>query len=220
MKPARLLIAAIALLALPACFKFGPRLEESSRLVMGPLDEGTILQKTQQTTIRIGDREQVSSVLVNVFGPAAQKAVTENVLRKPALFGGPCDIHSESAQSEPNCTFEDVSAGPVPVVTSAREALRTQTCDRIVQDDAAIRYAAAQARDLDDGSFIDSEAPGDADIQAAFELFVPGRTLPADALEALKTGVVAGAQKQSGKTAEGWRFLFLTLCLSPQWEIL
>lgn len=211
-----------ALLGLTGCFKFGARIEEtvSSRLVMGTLDEGNILQKTQQTTIRIGDREHVASVLTNVFGPTAARAISENITRKPALFGGPCDVQAESVQPDPACGTADIGAAIVPSVTTAREGLRTQTCDRIVQEDAAIRYAAAQVRDLPDGDFSVTEMPTIADIKAAYELFMPGRPLPDDIAAELKNGVVEGAKNSGGSTTESWRFLFLTLCISPQWQIL
>jgi hypothetical protein len=219
MRGIRLACIVAALASFPGCLNFGAKTEESSRLVMGMYDQGTILQKTQQTIIRIGDREQVASVLMNVFGPNANSVVSENILKKPAQFGGPCDYMSEASQSDMNCQFDDIGVATVPSITSALEALRTQACDRIAQDDAAIRYAAAQAREVSDGSFIQSEPPGIADIKAAYELFRPGHPLPDDIASNLKTGVVGGAMK-SGGSVEGWRFLFLTLCLSPDWQLL
>ena len=59
------------------------------------------------------------------------------------------------------------------------------------------------------------KAPSDATIEGAYELFFPGSEAPDEVIEAL--GDVAD---QADKALESWRLVLLTLCLSPDWQLL
>lgn len=64
-----------------------------------------------------------------------------------------------------------------------------------------------------------SPVPTDSDIRKAYELFYPQGDLPSVGLEKLRA-VASQAVTRFGGTRkwEGWRYLLVTLCLSPEWQ--
>ena len=140
-----------------------------------------------------------------------------------------CSIHAETKMPM-------VGAQSVP-----RAALSIRACNFVLggsneggnDPTAAIEAAASTAVDLGKGFAASSGGtrklaslplPGDAEVVGAYRLFYLDRPMTDEMKKALK-GVVGsvnimGISSADDKKKEAWRMLLLTLCLSPEWQIL
>ena len=156
-----------------------------------------------------------------MFGSDISNEVNENILSQQKLFGGPSDLYKDNNTDVLVSPASDsVLAALVPSSTSARESYRIQACNLIVQNDNAVRFAGKQVRNLTSTSFMNHEKPTVGDIKYAYDLFSPGRVPPQQVLDSLKVDVVDYSSTAGMNAFDSWRFLFLTLCISPHWEVL
>jgi len=182
---------------------------------------------TAESRVRLGDRQQASSVLIDVFGETAAAPITVTwILEYPNYMGGPCDpmieLTSPSDRTQDGCpTSSDSQAPGIPGGSSIRASYLIQACEILAGDDAAIEYAAKQA---EGGTAWSGAAPDATRIAAAWDLFHPGST-PSETIQSALSEVVSAVDEQadvaeSARPLEKWRFLLLTLCLDPSWGIL
>lgn len=182
-------------------------------------------QGTAETRIRMGDRHFVRSILEGAFGSSASTVSATYIDPQIGYFGGPCDVQNETCVNRTE-TQGQVIAGSV----AAREALRIQACEELTATDSNVRYAVAIAMGFSstdattkstDTTFALTE-PDSAGIQGLYDLFFMGETISSDIAAAL-AGVTAAVDglSESGinKNFEKWRFLLLTLCEDPTWQI-
>jgi hypothetical protein len=101
----------------------------------------------------------------------------------------------------------------VPSSLPTREGLLIRACDTVALQDGAITYAVETQLKQSVTNF-----PAGEQIDAAYELFYPGMT-PSDAVRAALAGVVQTSRDKDFHSRDSWRFLLLTLCLSPGWQI-
>jgi hypothetical protein len=177
---------------------------------------------------RLMTRNVLATTLEDVFGPAATAITATMVspISNDFLMGGPCDNNDVDC---PDDIQEDTQAPMLPATVAGRESMVTRTCDLIVSTDAAIRYAAAQARDeslsqnFSDPTDADTTAPTTNDLQAAYELFYSGKVPDPTVISQLQTVSTQAlvVAKAAGVTPDldAWRFTLLTLCLAPDWQI-
>lgn len=175
--------------------------------------------------LRMATRAYVASTLREVFGAAShssvEKAIEELVVRQLAPFaGGPCDRYGEDCPLMNNGSGRVDPAGEsqssvIPAPTTARFALMIRVCERITSEDKAIFFAASQAM----GGAVANHLPMplEGDVTAAFDLFHTGEVPPKAVTNELLS--LAKLAYQQGGTLEAWRFLLLTLCTSPGWQI-
>ncbi len=191
-----------------------------------PVDPGIgSLLITGDTQLRLGTRKFVSSKLVNLFGATeAQTIVDQKINSKPGIFGGSCDLLAGTMTALPSAGYlgdcaerPESHAPPIGVATSQRMALSIRSCDQLVQSDTAIHNAAKAALGVST-SPVASRFPNDADIAAVYGFYYRDRALDTPVADALR-GVVTAAAGQGYSSIEGWRFLIMTLCKSPVWQI-
>ncbi len=94
-------------------------------------------------------------------------------------------------------------------------ALVIRACERILSLDAVVRTAASQAMGMSAPSPLPEVIEGD--IAAAYELFFPGKAPSEEVVRELKT--LSHEAQGDGDSLEGWRFLFLSLCICPSWQV-
>lgn len=170
--------------------------------------EAAVNKLTAETQLRLASRSFVASTLNDVFGPSAATHVQTLVTNQISAFAGePCDNYNAT-----NCG--DLTQLPVVATASTqRAALLIRACRRIVNDDRAVTFAAAQA-----GAGSPLATPTDSQIDAAFQLFYLGKPLPNDLHTELK-GVVQAAVQQGLNATDQWRFLWDLLCGTPYWQV-
>ena len=203
--------------------------------VEGLATERYVYRGTADSRVRLGSRSHVKSVLEEGFGPLAAPVVDQYIMKQPGYFGGPCDPMVDpgnflqgTLRRVASCNSRsDSQALVVSTSVPGREALRVQACEEIALLDGAIRYAATLALGGTPGDALlaapggSLQVPDDTLIRAAAALFSPARKLADESLASLRE-VVAGARGLEGvqdPALEAWRYLFLTLCREPHWQI-
>lgn len=198
-------------------------------------------------SLKLGDRNYVESTLKSVFGisTTVTAAIQTFVRYQMDSFGGPWDPYRNTTEAiclrpgtTPSwgCINESTMQAPVTATaTSLREALRVRACYRILNYDATLAEAPlkaavnqAQGRSADDMTTINwatIQAPTEAEIEAAFSLFQPAEEPGQDLVSALYnlTQQIASSTAPEllriRRNVEAWRYLFLSLCTAPEWQI-
>jgi hypothetical protein len=174
--------------------------------------------------IRLGDRFFVESVLKDIYGPSVATITTPLIFTRLSFLGGPCDlkerstsiVNSRLAINYLSCQGADLlddHATLLPQSSSLRAGLITKACLSINALDSAVLYAAQAA-----GAGSTLAWPSSSQIANAYKLFYPGRTLRTDS-EAALNAVVNGAKTNfPSAPIEGWRYLLLSVCNTPEWQ--
>lgn len=186
-----------------------------------------------------GDRYYVASVLKKVFGPSAtaNNKFRTTLTPRADLFGSPCfpqDGEYTTAtggtrvKNYPIATDTCLSVGTeegrlgaesTRSVSTVSEAVRQSACMRLL-DEPTLTASALTLSGLASNSAFDS-----ANITKAYQRFYPGTTPSPGAVSALisvgetavsRTSVTPAPSRT--KTFEGWRFIYLSLCLSSGWQ--
>ena len=176
-----------------------------------------VLYETSDTIFRIGNRNFIASTLQNIFGTYATTAIQNLILNTGNIsdFGGPCNGYSSTNEVVgTSCdVHSSTQAASVPISITAREALRTRACDQIMYQDGAVLNALSLAL----GSTITSStvsAPTSAGIAKVYDLFYTGRPTDPASMASLQAVATAGAS-----AIESWRFVMVTLCYAPDWQV-
>ena len=158
----------------------------------------------------------------------------ESISNQISMFGGPCDPAVAPPHINPNVVSclnrSESQSTQLPVTVPGREALRIQACEEITQYDSPIYHAVALALGAPPQQATSQYThpsqlplPTDATIDQAFDLFQPGEVPPMGVKSTLWE-VVEEVDKlgipSSNIALEKWRFLLLTLCSDPHWQVL
>lgn len=168
--------------------------------------------------LRHGGRKFVASRLRDIFGATSNTIVTSLIENDAGNFGDPCDKYSRDFNGNQNfgdCRdLAESQASLVGPATAARESLVVRVCTKITQDNAAVTNAVTLAI----GATAITRAVAAGDIQAMYDLFYPGRLAASTTSAALK-GIATEVEQKAYATIDQWRFILLTLCMSPDWQI-
>jgi hypothetical protein len=205
-----LLLLMIALLSAGCSLITGKHWKNQKAAVTTPPDGVT--EPPPESRLKLANRTQLGSILTSIFGPSVKPDTDSMIVNNGFHFGGACDAYSADA-----ACGAGTLPNPIPLPITSREALLSRICERIASTDTAIQYAAGQVL----GSTGDpmSARPGPADILKSYDLFFPGATAPTEIVSSLNV-VVQTAQTNGYAPLESWRFLFLSECLMPEWQIL
>ncbi|MGE4131026.1 MAG: choice-of-anchor D domain-containing protein [Bdellovibrionales bacterium] len=196
---------------------------------------GTITQEFRPLS---GDRHYLGSVLHKVFGDTGPRvrAFSRTVFERGDLFGGACYAEDMAYLSEDSSGRRSqiyvgddacrdkmseesaLAAETVPDSSSVSESTRQAACMRLTERTDNIVFAL-------NGVGLDGTSPFNAaNVSRVLFQFKPGTSPRTEAIEAL-LAVGNGAlsdplvQATPGRTKsfEGWRFIILSVCLSPSW---
>jgi len=179
-----------------------------------PSPMGYNVGQAGESELKLASRVFVVSTLSAIFGPSIKTDLEETIEREVFRFGGACDANNPSScPSQVNLlSGSDVSS--VPKFSSGRAGIQIKACDRIVQKNSAIEYA---LREINAWPLVSN--PRIDDIAQAYQLFYPGKQPALQVIYAL-LNISSEAQKNNFALIDSWRFIFLTLCMSPDWQLL
>lgn len=177
-----------------------------------------INSKEFSSEIQMADRSYVESVLLQVFNavntPAG--AYIQSDIYQKVEFGGACDQYSLSDLGATTVEFsrEQCFTG-IGVVQGSnnnpmRYSLTTKVCERLVND--TTRMTVVRDKIFTTKKW---EKPDSASVQRAWKLFFPIE----DANSRVVTDLL-NISKVSSSDEEGWKNIMLTLCISPEWQVL
>jgi len=153
----------------------------------------------------------VNGLLNEIFGAVAQPITKQFVDGKYAEFGGSCDRYG----SVKDCPANLSQSAVIPSALTSRSSILTRACEKILQNDLAVTTALSKIGI--NGTALPS--PNVTSIQAAYGLFYPGRTVNSGDVTSKLLAISDRAKELSEPPMEAWRFLLLTLCLSPDWQL-
>lgn len=186
-------------------------------------------------TMVLGSRFFVASVLKNIFTTTTltasqtiqfNKIIDEGLFRYPHIFGGAANLYSTRGMMEMtdarcflSCSNENYQELPLNMAsTPARGVLLSKMCARIL-DDSAYLAAGLEKVGINIGSpFTAAPDFNNNKIAGIYELFFLNKP-DAQIQEALATSV-ASAKTKGFSNIEQWRFAFLLVCESGQWQML
>lgn len=217
-------------------------LDQSQRLMLEEwVKQGAIEYEkgsiTQSFRPLLGDRYYVTSVLHRVFGEDERYVVpyTTPIMTRMDLFGSPCFTQDfvvtdattgaigHSFRTADSCHRVGISetrlgAEMSPASSAVAESTRQTACYRIAQVTQNITSALARAKVAQTAAF------DVANLQKVYQRFLPGTVasqMELEALAALGNEAINNknvkANTDSTKVLEGWRYVILSLCLSPKW---
>lgn len=176
------------------------------------------LQETSESRLRISSRSYLKSTLDEIYEPSVATATSNLIGDKAGQLGGASDPYQ--ALDRPG--FTQVQS--IPSASSARSALIERVCDVIHQNDTAVLAAAAKVLGAP-ATAASLKLPTEQDLASAYSLYYPGKSPSEELLEDLSQIVVQARTLQPAPRetllapVEAWRFVFLTLCLSPEWQV-
>lgn len=174
----------------------------------------------EDTRVRMLDRLGLKSVLDTLFGPSIVSVTTALIQNHPSQFGGSCDPAnrvSEPAGSDCLSASGLSQASVIPGSSSSRASYMTRACDLIASTDSAILFAGQTI--LKTLSAQVQTPPTIDQIQAMGQQFTPGIGLTSEQVNSIE-GITHEVQSAGLTPFEAWRFTYLVLCLSPNWQIL
>ena len=208
----------------------------------GPAVDLSDLGPSTRAQVPMGDRQYVTNVLLDVFGPAAKSVVHGSILSKPGVFGGPCDLYENAMiektrgwiwASQENRCFDNFYS-PVTVDQAEDNYANTQVptskqsntiragwkiaaCEKIVEIADARNFAIEKLFRQIGVNVSGSTPPGPASdsITSAFHLFYPEQPLSGAALSSLQA--VSSGIGDSNNIK--WKWILLPLCISAGWEV-
>jgi hypothetical protein len=193
-----------------------------------PAPGGGSTLETGTSILHVAGREYAAGALIDIFGDGpAGSVANELVRRKVGEFAGPCDVYSTRSSpidvfygwdSNGECLGESsYSQQPlIGAMNASRQAYLIRACDRILQQDSAVLNAAALAQGLT--SVASVSQPSAANAEAVYQMFFVGRTPPAEVVQGL-LAVASTAQSKGLPAIEAWRFMLLTTCVAPDWQV-
>ncbi len=209
-----------------------------------PTDVYNRIARSSGEKLRIGDRRFVASVLNQILGASSKTTVDKYVLSRTSKFGGSCDRLNSYTHSYPtvqrcnepglsltskliDVDLVNIEAPRLPDSNTVREGLRVLTCKQsLLSDNTALTNLIQQVKGSGDTSFLQTNPRMSSDdVIKMYRLFYPGRDPKVPILNAL-LAVSDEAQTRplapvgaNGTSFESWRYVALTLCKAPDWQM-
>jgi len=189
---------------------------------------------------RIADRKYVFNVLLDIFGPINSNNQSEvekiktlirpYTLTKGAFFSGGCSPYEASYSPEntpqwgmhpiddkdADCSNIELNSPNVGAENTIREALRTQACEVLVDNQTAIYNLLTKVLGPNISLPQINTPPNQDEIIKIYQLFYPATDIPASVLSSqLKIAQSSAITTPLMK----YKLIALTFCLSPDWQI-
>lgn len=169
--------------------------------------------------VRLGDRYYLKSVLESVFvsssGSEASDTPVKNLVKQfifdqGNVYSGTCSIY-DKAECRSLSAVDYQSLPGLAVTSSSADAGFLNVCAEILDVNGVIdvletKLVMSGTEDFDT-----------ALAQKAYELFYPGQTLNQEAYQNLLT--LYQKSKSGGDRISGWKSVYYSFCISPQWRI-
>ena len=175
---------------------------------------------------RIANKDYISSVMIDIFGPTAQAPANEFILANSNAFSGACDLYESSKEGRTPRVLKDACQGYEFVASATAQpkvddifldmigtanVLRSgwliNACEVMTEASTRISFARNKAG-------VSREGPSLNNVSKAYELFYPGESMPTE-LGPRLMDVANLASTQNDK----WENVFLTVCMSPAWQV-
>lgn len=211
------LASLIALILLVSCV---PSEQEQALVFMaGKPNNVESIEESYPLQLRMADRTYVESVLNQAFD-ISKETPTALLVEQHTLqrfeFGGSCDLYEASEYEKGKIEFPReqcyVGLGSSTPATSnpMRYSWTIKICEQLVKD--IIRFNAIMKKIFPDGANL---TPTSQSIEKAYGIFFLEEKPDENSLKALLE-----LSNTVEDVNEKWRLIMLTLCISPEWQVL
>ncbi len=183
-------------------------------------------EKVEKTEVspQNANRVLTSHILMSVFGTAAKNIVATYISNNTADFGSPNSIYDRvvrtdcSTNATPGVVCNtsvtlSLQTSPNVGLNIRREGWRLQACHDITKRTDTLRNA---FKKINSDKSTNTPALNNANINKAFSLFFIAKPAPSGAV----TDALRIVAQDHESTMEQWQNVFLSLCLSPHWQVL
>lgn len=188
-----------------------------------PLEHPSIERETKTAVakgeLRMGDRDFIESVFLDVFSsgdPGAQGFLEAVLYQELAVnqhvLGRSCEPAEDGSSHDCAGAMPNMDLPMDPKTSSIREAVRIQTCRRLLANDTMLGIVIQKTKGP-------GPAPDAASIEKAIRLFYPAQD---SAQEAARMIMKMDEQiaRDGNNDYDRWRAVLLILCESPTWQML
>jgi hypothetical protein len=214
----------ISLVFLSSCLQGGKK----SALVFEGKQKDASASDLEQSglAVRMADRYYVTSLILDVFGPDIKVYVDYFINVNMDHFGGGCDQYDFNVDTNGtclnancnliNCYGTNVIHNQIGASSVIRQGWTTRTCEEITNYDPSILYAIRAIHDQP-GMLRDANlpAPTNTTLTTAYGLFFRSTAPNTTVIKSL----AAVADAETGDNFEKWRYVLLSLCVIPEWQI-
>lgn len=189
-------------------------------------------------SVRMGNRNYVNSVINHVFGKSNTTAVQggvkyktlseKKILYNLSSFQGSCDIYSVRVNSLVSLTINrppdlnddwcpnavnragDVTTPIIGRTNSIRHGFLTQVCEGQVDHVPSLDYALTTHH-----GWVSGDLPlTNQNLEKAFQSFYPEKPIP----DVFRTALL-GVASTTANNKDKWKWIYLTICLSSEWQV-
>ncbi len=201
-------------------FKEAPKraVASSDEAMVADLEQGGLV-------IRMSDRYYVSSLLLDVFGTNANTAVVNYVKVKMDAFGGGCDQYDKTVNASNACLNDDcnnvqcngtnVIDKQIGMSSVIRQGWLIRACEDITNVDNAVLYTIRNV--VENQTYVKATVPAPTveGLIKAYGLFYRTGTPN----EAVITALAKVSDTETTSNFDKWRYVLLSLCVTPEWQI-
>lgn len=171
------------------------------------------------------NRVLTSNILISVFGTPAKNIVTTYISNNTADFGSPNSIYDRVVRTDcatngtpgvvcNTATTLSLQTSPNVGLNIRREGWRLQACHDITKRTDTLQSA---FKKINVDASTATPQINSTTVNKAFSLFFTAKPTPPGALT---DSLLIVGQDASGNSMAKWQQIFLTLCLSPHWQVL
>lgn len=175
--------------------------------------------------VRMNDRYYVSSLLLDVFGATANSIVNNYIKYRLDVFGGGCDQYEKNTDVNGTCISEEcnlISCSGANIIhnqigtsSAIRQGWLIRACEEITNADNAVLFTVRNIHDKQTLSKTTVPAPTADTLKMSYELFYRTGVANNSVISAL-TNIAA---TETTNNFEKWRYVLLSLCTTPEWQI-
>ena len=184
---------------------------------------------------RLANRVYLDAVFEDIFGvntvtyrdsgETEDSFIYRNIQSRAEIMGGPCDRWATGYYSPSNNPWDkradlpketciqraNAALGMVPTQSVIREGWIINTCEILLENNSGAGLDHAINR-IFNGTGMQN--PNAQTLQTAYQLFYPAQPLPTNVRTALQT-VADGVSS----TRDKWKWVILSICMSPGWQV-
>lgn len=183
-----------------------------------------------QMNTRIGDREYIQNVFIDVFGSSVDTIVKPFIINNGMALNGGCSQYEATYadntaigatslildDSKVSCDFSVVNLPIIGTENSIREGLRIQACEKAVNDNTSLFFLIDSVTGVTNVQATFSTLPSDVHITKIYNKFYPGKTIKDDVLASLRD---IGQSATLTTAKDKFKIITLTVCMSADWQI-
>jgi|GEM_PF-1599991 hypothetical protein len=166
------------------------------------------------------DRQMVTAVLANAFGPS-WSVESANIEIRQTDFGKTCSIYSEYltnvsgknvlGQESETCRFSNLEEGVKSLSTPVRSAYLTTACSDLSENATTFNYFLSKV-----GTAASRNSFSDDSLENAYRLFYVAKPPPSQSvIDSMR--FIGNSQSDPNKA---WAAIAFSLCASGQWQVL